>query len=191
MNGEISLSGIGGSAIVSSMNGEIKAQYRSVPTKPISLNSMNGEVVLQLPAASRANLRMRTQNGTLLTDFPASVLKTKTEHPVVTAGDPKSAKHEAKAAKHEAEKAQREFEQAQQEREKAVEEGRSPDSIPVPPVPPLPPFAVGKSITGTLNGGGVDISLATMNGSITVRQSDGQTTAVPTVEPTTPASPKP
>lgn len=42
----------------------------------------------------------------------------------------------------------------------------------VAPVPPVPPGAWGggKSITGTLNGGGIDISLSSMNGTITLRQ---------------------
>lgn len=38
------------------------------------------------------------------------------------------------------------------------------------PVPPVPGWAGGKSIVGTLNGGGVDIQLSTMNGTITLRQ---------------------
>jgi hypothetical protein len=43
----------------------------------------------------------------------------------------------------------------------------------VAPVPPVPPagWGGGKSITGTLNGGGIDIQLSTMNGTITLRQS--------------------
>jgi len=41
---------------------------------------------------------------------------------------------------------------------------------PVPPVPPLPNFG-GKSIVGTLNGGGIDIKLTSMNGTITLRES--------------------
>ena len=40
----------------------------------------------------------------------------------------------------------------------------------------------GKVITGTLNGGGIDISLATMNGTITVRQSE--------TKASTPAAPR-
>jgi hypothetical protein len=39
----------------------------------------------------------------------------------------------------------------------------------VPPIPPLPNFG-GKSIVGTLNDGGVDIKLTSMNGAITLRQ---------------------
>jgi hypothetical protein len=41
---------------------------------------------------------------------------------------------------------------------------------PVMPVPPVPNFG-GKSIVGTLNGGGVDIKLTSMNGTITLRES--------------------
>lgn len=41
---------------------------------------------------------------------------------------------------------------------------------PVPPIPPLPSFG-GKSIVGALNGGGIDIKLTSMNGTITLRQS--------------------
>lgn len=40
----------------------------------------------------------------------------------------------------------------------------------VAPTPPLPGWGGGKSIVGTLNGGGVDIQLSTMNGTITLRQ---------------------
>jgi hypothetical protein len=41
---------------------------------------------------------------------------------------------------------------------------------PVMPIPPVPNFG-GKSIVGTLNGGGVDIKLTSMNGTITLRES--------------------
>jgi hypothetical protein len=41
--------------------------------------------------------------------------------------------------------------------------------IVIPPIPPIPGFG-GKSIVGTLNGGGVDIKLTSMNGTITVRE---------------------
>ncbi len=38
------------------------------------------------------------------------------------------------------------------------------------PRPPLPPITGGKIVSGTLNGGGVDIKISTMNGEITLRQ---------------------
>jgi hypothetical protein len=38
-------------------------------------------------------------------------------------------------------------------------------------IPPIPPIAGGKTVSGTLNGGGtVDIKISTMNGEITLRQ---------------------
>jgi len=40
---------------------------------------------------------------------------------------------------------------------------------PIPPIPPVPNFG-GKSIVGTLNGGGIDIKLTSMNGTITLRE---------------------
>jgi len=42
--------------------------------------------------------------------------------------------------------------------------------VAIPPIPPLPNFG-GKSIVGTLNGGGIDIKLTSMNGTITLRES--------------------
>jgi hypothetical protein len=35
---------------------------------------------------------------------------------------------------------------------------------------PLPPMTGGKIVTGTLNGGGAEIRIATMNGDVTLRK---------------------
>lgn len=40
---------------------------------------------------------------------------------------------------------------------------------PMPPMPPMPNFG-GKTISGTINGGGVDIKITSMNGTITLRE---------------------
>ena len=40
------------------------------------------------------------------------------------------------------------------------------------PLPPLPPMTGGKIVSGTLNGGGPDIQVTTMNGDITLRKLD-------------------
>jgi hypothetical protein len=45
---------------------------------------------------------------------------------------------------------------------------------PVPPMPPIPPVTGGKLVTGTLNGGGPEIAVATMNGDVTLRQSEAK-----------------
>ena len=42
---------------------------------------------------------------------------------------------------------------------------------PIPPIPPvLPSISGGKVVSGTLNGGGPEIQIATMNGTITLRK---------------------
>ena len=45
---------------------------------------------------------------------------------------------------------------------------------PMPPMPPMPPalptLGGGKIVSGTLNGGGPEIQIATMNGTITLRK---------------------
>jgi hypothetical protein len=44
----------------------------------------------------------------------------------------------------------------------------------IPPIPPIPPImpspSGGKIVSGTLNGGGPEIQIATMNGTITLRK---------------------
>ncbi|HEY4989040.1 MAG TPA: hypothetical protein VII09_04495, partial [Opitutaceae bacterium] len=39
-------------------------------------------------------------------------------------------------------------------------------------MPPLPPMTGGKVVSGTLNGGGVSIQAATLNGDITLKKAD-------------------
>jgi hypothetical protein len=42
----------------------------------------------------------------------------------------------------------------------------------LPPLPPLPPMTGGKTVSGALNGGGVEIQVATLNGDIVLKKSD-------------------
>lgn len=46
----------------------------------------------------------------------------------------------------------------------------APPMPPIPPVPAIPTITGGKLVSGTLNGGGPEISVATMNGDVTLRQ---------------------
>jgi hypothetical protein len=174
MNGEVTLLDIGSSAVVNTMNGEIKATFKTAPVKPVSLSSMNGEISVRLPSDTKANLRMRSHNGAILTDFSDSILKAKSENrvrsegttAVIVAGPGAVDVDVAKEA------AEMSREAAQMAREAAESMRHEVHSLhmPIPPVPPVPPAFGGKSVIGTLNGGGVDIQLATMNGSITLRQ---------------------
>lgn len=194
MNGEVKLEGLVGSAVINTMNGEIRASYAKAPTKPVSITSMNGEVDLRLPGDTRANLRLRTHNGSILTDFGEEVLKTKTEGSkqgggyAYAYGSDASAREIARAASEAARAAvqvtrevAREVARAVKEQAEDAEDARAPveprDSAtprtprpPRTPRAPLPPITGGKLVTGTLNGGGVDIKVSTMNGEITLRQ---------------------
>jgi hypothetical protein len=40
------------------------------------------------------------------------------------------------------------------------------------PFPPLPPMTGGKIVSGTLNGGGVEIQAATLNGDIVLKKNE-------------------
>jgi hypothetical protein len=168
--------------------------------KPLSFSSMNGEVEVRIPADTKANVRLRTQNGAIYTDFDEKALVTKTEaangvyvsHRGRTTGHSgfdnewqgdvhdavreavrtgMEAAREALAAAHEAAEAAREGAQA------AREDAANAAGKPIPPIPPMPPMPTvlpavsgGKVVSGTLNGGGIEIQVTTMNGDITLRK---------------------
>ncbi len=182
MNGEIELTGLGGGALVETMNGEITASFATLPSgKPLSFTSMNGEIALRLPPDTKANVRIRTQNGSILTDFSDTELITKSE------AMPTDAKAMSEAARLAGEVAREVAEAARQvavevkiamESDKANAERNNRDGKPVaapraprpPRIPQIPAMAGGKVVSGTLNGGGADIQIATMNGDIVVRK---------------------
>ena len=195
MNGEVLLEDIASSAVVNTMNGEIHASFRKAPVKPVSLSSMNGEIELRLPTDTKANVRMRTHNGSIRTNFPEGALQAKTEKNVhvvaVDSREYRDAQRDLAHAERDRAKAEQEAAKVRAATGTAVEvetnvqvEVTSTTSTvmapvapvaplapipPIPPIPPLPNFG-GKSIVGTLNGGGVDIKLTSMNGTITLRE---------------------
>ena len=195
MNGEVVLDGIAGSTVVNTMNGEVRAVYAKAPQKLVSITSMNGEVDLRVPADTKANVRLRTHNGSILTDFDEAVLKTKSEgkgygyssDAARMGADAARAAADAvrvavQVSRDVAREVSREFERAAKEDAEAhagapeapgaTEAPRTPRPAHTPRAPraPIPPITGGKVVSGTLNGGGVDIKVSTMNGEITLRQ---------------------
>ncbi len=194
LNGEVTLDQIAGSALVETMNGEIHATFVKVAEgKPLSFTSMNGEVDVSIPADTKANVRLRTQNGAVLTDFDEKALVTKTEaargrlvthlHASPHSADDmnssdwqdniRDAVREATQAVQEAsrEAAIAARDAAQAAREGVAEAQGATPPAPLPPIPPvLPSISGGKVVSGTLNGGGPEIQIATMNGTITLRK---------------------
>ncbi len=193
LNGEVKLDAVAGGVLVETMNGEIEVNVSTlVENKPLSFTSMNGEVSLNIPTDAKANVRLRTHNGSILTDFDEEQLVTKTtslKHeggrnrgPGVVDSEEiratvraavqlgmEAAREATRAAREAIDEARRETGQSI-EHEVEVQHTEKID-VPVPPVPPLPPMTGGKIVTGTLNGGGPEIRITTMNGDVTLRKS--------------------
>jgi hypothetical protein len=168
--------------------------------RPLSFISMNGEIEVRVPAETKANVRLRTQNGGVYTDFDEKALVTKTEAAhgqisshvrVRTSNAAGESTSEVEADWHEDLKeairdaaqvgaeAAREAARAAREAAHAAREGiaEANGSPAIPPLPPLPPMphvmpsmSGGKVVSGSLNGGGPEIQIATMNGTITLRK---------------------
>lgn len=178
MNGDITLKNIGGAALVETMNGEIHASFTSLPTsKALSFTSMNGGVRVNLPVDAKANVRFRTQNGSILTDFPEASMQIKSDpnsSPTATGETARLAGQAARDAARIAREVAHEVHQAIRE----AGADRHDSNAPRPPRPPRPPtipsMVGGKVVSGTLNGGGLDLQIATMNGDIVVRKNAGK-----------------
>lgn len=201
LNGEVKLDRVVNSALVETMNGEIHADVQAMSDgKPVSFTSMNGEVKLTLNPTIKANVRLRTHNGSILTDFDDKQLVTKTaalkaevrygKHSNNSdSDDMRAAMREAvRAGAEAAREATRAAREAMREAARAAREanGNNNDNdqdsedaadavapaAPMPPVPALPPMTGGKIVSGTLNGGGPELRISTMNGDVTLRKSE-------------------
>jgi len=194
MNGEINLDRLAGAALVETMNGEVHASFTRLPAdKPLSFTSMNGQIDVRVPADTKANVRLRTHNGAIYTDFDDKVLVTKTEADTSTfshrmkvkIGSNGDSDEEWRQDVHDAVReavrtgmeAAREAIAAANEAAQAAREGAAEaHGAPMPPrpampaMPAVPAISGGKVVSGTLNGGGPEIQIATMNGTITLRK---------------------
>lgn len=68
--GNVKLLNLTGSAVVSTVNGGVKAVFNRVnPNAAMSFVSMNGDVDVTLPRATQANVTLQTYEGDISTDF--------------------------------------------------------------------------------------------------------------------------
>ena len=199
-HGDVKLDGLCAGALVETVKGDIDVTVKSLAdAKPLCFTSMSGEVTIHAPADLKAAIRFRTHRGVILTNFDDKSLVTKTEiskrqhkdkaekrHASVdvqTSPDGQSVRVEAsdddwredlrdsiREAAQDAAEAARDATEAAREglTEARIAIGRSTDAI--APIPPLPPMTGGKTVSGTLNGGGVEIQAATLNGDITLKK---------------------
>jgi hypothetical protein len=178
LNGEVKLSGIGGGALVETMNGQIEANVRQLQDKkPLSLTSMNGQVSITVRADAKATVRLRTHNGAILTDFDEKQLVTKTaalRPDNAGRGDlgigvavREGVRVGMEAAREAAIAARDALREANKDRDN--DHDVEIPELPFSPVA-LPPMTGGKIVSGTLNGGGPEIRVTTMNGDVTLRK---------------------
>jgi hypothetical protein len=195
MSGDVTLRDISGGALVETMNGEINVHVKSLTdSRPLSFTSMRGEISIHLPADSKANIRFRTHRGVILTNFDEKALVTKAE---VTSKPPRLPKvkddkekdTDATAAVRRSDadsdtdwhaeirdsvrEATEEAADAARDAAEAMHEGLMEVHAELGgAMPPLPPMTGGKVVSGTLNGGGVEIQAATLNGDILLKKSN-------------------
>lgn len=196
VHGEVTLEDVGGGAVVETMNGAINASFQQLqPGKTISFASMNGEVLLRVPPDTRASVRLRTQNGSILTDFDEKALVTRVESagvgpasgrlrgPILSAEAREAIREATRAGAEIARRTTEALREAAEAAREGAETGESSnhrvakaDRLPQPPIPPIPPMPAipavtgGKLVTGTLNGGGAEINVTTMNGDVVLRR---------------------
>jgi hypothetical protein len=78
VNGGISMTGIGGSGDVHTVNGPITVRFAKNPSKPSSFKSINGELDVYFPQALSADLLFKTFNGQIFSDFEVTARPTPT-----------------------------------------------------------------------------------------------------------------
>jgi hypothetical protein len=164
----------------SSMNGEIFVKLPVDTKANLRMRSHNGAILTDFPDSI---LKAKSENRSHGEDMA--------ENPEAESPDAPPAEVAAERAMHDAEKAVRDAAKvAARDAARAARDAQravlvsdsaviSSDQTPVAPraphmprmprIPMVPAFG-GKSVVGTLNGGGVDVQLATMNGTITLRQ---------------------
>jgi hypothetical protein len=69
-NGDISLTNVSGSAVVNTVYGKIKADFREVsPASPMMFTSFEGDINIELPYSVNALLKMQSGKGGITSDF--------------------------------------------------------------------------------------------------------------------------
>ncbi|MBS0631650.1 MAG: DUF4097 family beta strand repeat protein [Verrucomicrobia bacterium] len=171
-----------------SMNGEVSLRLAENLKANVRLRTHNGSIltdfddkVLVTKTESVRNNRNKGNRGPRVSigdDSTINGLNADEIRAAVKAavqGANEAAQEAATAAREAAREASRESARAAKEAARAArgdndDDDTMPVVAPIPPVPPLPPMTGGKIVTGTLNGGGPEIRIATMNGDVTLRR---------------------
>jgi hypothetical protein len=185
MNGEIHASftqiATGKPLSFTSMNGEIEVQVPADTKANVRLRTQNGAVYTDFDEKALVTkteaVRGHVRRGHRVVVHVGDSSDSGDEsdwHDQVRDAVRDAARVGAEAAREAIEAA---HEAAEAAREGVAEARDNSEVAPVPPVPPVPPMppamptlSGGKVVSGTLNGGGPEIQIATMNGTITLRK---------------------
>jgi hypothetical protein len=166
---------------ITSMNGEVDLRVPADTKANIRLRTHNGSILTDF---SETVLKTKTEGKSGGYHSQASMevadavhqamqvagevtreVQREIDRAMKEAAEAEAAAHEAQQAAEHADKVAAEM-AVDHPAPKAPVAPRSPRA----PRPPMPPITGGKTVSGTLNGGGVDIKVSTMNGEITLRQ---------------------
>ena len=188
MNGEIraSISELreGNALSFTSMNGEVVVRLPVDAKASVRLRTQNGSVLTDfdesaLVTKTESSPGFQHRGHTFVFKGSNKVVSDEVQKAIREAAQAgATAVREAMTAVKQGLEAAREEARA---RERAADEagaaGKTPTAPrapmpPIPPVAPRPTLTGGKLVTGTLNGGGPEISVSTMNGDITLRKQE-------------------
>jgi DUF4097 and DUF4098 domain-containing protein YvlB len=76
VNGDISLTNVSGSAVANTINGTLKAIFKTVDAKsPMAFSTLNGNVDVTLPATAKFDVKLKSDRGEIYSDFDVDIDK--------------------------------------------------------------------------------------------------------------------
>jgi hypothetical protein len=166
----------------SSMNGEIELHLPTDAQANVRFRTQNGTILTnfgddEMVTTTTAGRAFAPEAHEEFAEFAAEMAEGAVEMAMEIAEEVREAmieaREEMRANEAEMRRAQEEIREVEKEIRQAEKEMRKQEAPRAPraPRPPsIPSMAGGKVVSGTLNGGGVDIQVATMNGDILIRK---------------------
>ncbi|NIJ54055.1 DUF4097 family beta strand repeat-containing protein [Dyadobacter arcticus] len=76
VNGDIKLTNVSGSAVANTINGTLKAVFKTVnTTSPMAFSTLNGNVDITLPGTAKFDVKIKSDRGEIYSDFDVDVDK--------------------------------------------------------------------------------------------------------------------
>ncbi len=176
---------------ITSMNGEVDLRVPADTKANIRLRSHNGSILTDFDETV-LKTKSEGKGDSYNYDFGPQAARLGADAARAAADATRAAMQIARDVRREVERAAKEAKEADEDDAKAAADEAKADKLaaeaaagaphaphaphaprpPRAPRPPIPPITGGKTVSGTLNGGGVDIKVSTMNGEITLRKAN-------------------